>query len=304
MDYKNYYDILGIKRDASGDEIKNAYRKLAKKYHPDRNQGNKDAEDKFKDLSEAYEVLGDAEKRKKYDTLGENWNRYQQSGHHGGFDDFAKDGYRQYYYEGDINDLFGGGGFGSGGGNHSDFFERFFGGAFGQQGRKREMTAPDYKVDLQLSLEEAFQGTSRIIQLPDEKLRVSTRPGAYTGQILRVKEKGASANGKRGDLLANITVLPHAAYKRNGDDLFADQQVDLITAVLGGSLTVNTLHGKLNIKVLPGTQPGKTIRLKGKGMPRYGTKDFGDLYLKLQVHIPENLTDQQKQLFEQLKTIS
>lgn len=299
MDYKNYYDILGLGKTATAAEIKAAYRKLAKKYHPDKNQGNAQAEARFKEISEAYEVLSDETKRSQYDALGENWRNFQQNKGGAGFDDFVKSGGRQYHFEGNLNDLFGGGGSG-----YSDFFERFFGGAFAGQ-RKQQMPGADYQTEITLTLEEAFNGATRMLQLPNEKLRVSIRPGAYNGQRLRIKGKGGSGIGtERGDLFATVKVLPHKVYERNGDDLYASHTIDLYTAVLGGSATVNTLHGPLSLKVDAGTQSGKNIRLKGKGMPFFNSSGYGDLYLKLHVQIPHVLTDEQKQYFEKLKSIA
>ncbi len=301
MDYKNYYKILGVSRDASAAEIKKAYRKLAVQYHPDKTSGDVKAEEKFKEVSEAYEVLSDVEKRNKYDTLGEDWKQYRQAGNSSNFDDFAKGGYQ--YYDGNLNDLFGGGGKFSAGG-HSDFFEQFFGGRFSNQGSKKASRGANYKTEVPITLEEAFHGATRIVELPDEKIRLTTKPGAYTGQLLKARGKGAAGANGRGDLMASITVLPHHRYKREGDDLYASEKIDLYTAVLGGHLTVETLPGKVNLKIPAGIQSGHTIRLKGKGMPKSVSGEFGDLYLTINVSIPEHLNERQQQLFEELKNNS
>ena len=295
MEYKDYYKVLGIDKKASQDEIKKAFRKLAVQYHPDKNPGNKEAEDKFKLVNEAHEVLGDPAKRKKYDELGENWNKFDHAQYPGGG--------QQTYYEGDFNDIFGQ----AGGGHFSDFFEAFFGKrAGGRSQRSREFRGQDYEAEMEITLEEAYQGTARIIKVHDENLRITIRPGAYEGQLLRIKSKGAhgSSEQHRGDLYVRIRVKQHPVYRRRGNDLFAVHPVDLYTAVLGGESVVTTISGKVKVKIAPGTQNGKTIRIKGKGMPESARAGvFGDLYLELQVQIPENLTKEERKLFEQLRKL-
>jgi curved DNA-binding protein len=304
MEYKDYYQILGVDKKATQEEIKKAYRKLAVQYHPDKNAGNKEAEEKFKLIGEANSVLSDPEKRKKYDQLGENWQQFEQAGQQGG----NPFGGGQYHYQGDINDLFGNAGEGSG---FSDFFEQFFGrgagAATGGGGKRRRSSfrGNDYETEMEITLEEAYNGTSRIIQLENEKLRISTKPGAYDGQLLRVKGKGGKGSSPEhhGDLFVRVRLKPHNRFERRGDDLHVTQTIDLLTAVLGGDAVVETMTGKIKVKVDAGTQNGKTIRIKGKGMPvsdKAGA--FGDLYVKWQVQIPESLTDKQRELFEQLKT--
>ncbi len=298
MEYRDYYKILGVGKKASADEIKKAYRKLAVKYHPDKNPGNKEAEEKFKMVNEAHEVLGDPEKRKKYDTLGENWNKYQHAG--GGFEGQGGRGYR---YEGSMEDFFGGGGSG-----FSDFFEAFFGGrtAGSRQGRAAHFKGRDLETTMEISLEEAYQGTSRHIRLEDERLRITTKPGAYDGQVLRVRGKGGkgSSEAQHGDLYVRISVLPHPVFERRGDDLHKRHNIDLYTAVLGGETILDTMTGKIKVKVEPGTQNGRQVRIRGKGMPVYNTQRHGDLYVSLQVTIPDKLSKEQKELFEKLKNIS
>lgn len=292
MEYKDYYKTLGIDKKAGQDEIKKAFRALAIKYHPDKNPGNKEAEEKFKRINEANEVLSDSEKRKKYDELGENWQQHEQASQSNG----------RRYYEGA-----GGNGFGNGGQeDFSDFFEQFFGGRTqnGNFNTASDFKGGDYETEMQITLQEAYQGTSRIIQLENEKLRVTTKPGAYTDQVLRIKGKGAkgSSDIHRGDLFVRIKVIPHQQFIRKGDDLYSVHKIDLYTAVLGGEVIADTLSGKLKIKIAAGTQNGKTVRLKGKGMPVYERLNvFGDLYIQLEVKIPDKLTDKQKELFEQLK---
>ncbi|MEO5563140.1 MAG: J domain-containing protein [Chitinophagaceae bacterium] len=306
MEYKDYYKILGIDKKASDVDIKKTYRKLAVQYHPDKNPGNKEAEEKFKLINEANEVLGDPEKRKKYDELGENWNRFQQTGQGqpgSGFD-WSSFGGQGRAHQGDMNDTFG-----DGGNGFSDFFETFFGRSTGKKSGQRTQTnfrGQDYEAEVEIELEEVYKGTSRIIQVHDEKLRITVKPGAYSGQVLRIKGKGAagSSDQHRGDLYVRIRLKPHPAYNRRGDDLYANQSIDLYTAVLGDDVLVNTFTAKVKVKIPAGTQNGKTIRIKGKGMPVYDTTDkFGDLYLQLQVIIPDKLSKEERQLFEQLKKL-
>ena len=291
MDFKDYYKILEIDKKATPEEVKKAYRTLAKKYHPDKNLGNKKAEENFKLVNEAHEVLGDPEKRKQYDELGENWQQNQQA---------YNQQHNQYqrYYQGDQGQDFGG---------FSDFFEQFFSGRSRNAGQQRPKKGSDYETEMEISLEEAFSGTSRIIQVGQEKLRVTTKPGAYTDQQLRIKGKGArgSGDGNRGDLFVRIKVRPNTKYVRKGNDLYQTVTINLYDAVLGNDIVVDTLSGKLKIKINPGTQNGKTIRLKGKGMPINERPEyFGDLYLLLNVQIPEKLSEKQRKIFEELKEIS
>ncbi len=314
MEYKDYYKILGVSKNATQDEIKKAYRKLALKYHPDKNPDNSQAEDRFKEVSEAFEVLKDPEKRKKYDQLGANWKQYEQAGagQQGGFDwsQFGgRGGKRTYQYEGDLGDIFGDAGSG-----FSDFFNAFFGQMGGMSGRRsdpfarqRSMKGQDLRGDFEISLQEAFHGTSRVLNVNGEKLRITTKPGAYTGQELRIKGKGQPGRhqGERGDIYLKIKVTPHPHFQRKGDDLYTETRADLYTAVLGGKIQVNTLSGKVNVPVPAGTQSGSNLRLKGKGMPVYdkpGT--YGDLYVKVNVVIPKNLSEEQKKLFEKLRKLS
>lgn len=297
MDYKDYYKILGIDKKATQEEIKKAYRALAVKYHPDKNPNNKEAEAQFKLVNEANGVLSNAEKRKKYDELGENWQQYEQAGNQGGGNPFGGAAGQQYR----------GGNEGYGGQtDFSDFFEQFFAGKTRGGSNAQSRRGGDYETEMEISLEEAYQGTSRIIQVENEKLRITTKQGAYTDQQLRIKSKGAkgSSEANRGDLFVRLRVKLHPQFVRKGDDLYTTQNIDLYTAVLGGEVIVNTLSGQVKIKIAEGTQNGKSIRLKGKGMPIYEKSEFfGDLYIQLQVQIPENLTDKQKKLFEELKSI-
>lgn len=302
MDYKDYYKILGVDKKATQDEIKKAFRALALKLHPDKNPGNKQAEDQFKLVAEANEVLSKPDKRKKYDELGENWQQFEQSGNQPGGNPFGgAAGGQQYYYEGGGGDSFDSGGKG----DFSDFFSQFFSGKGRAGGGSQERRGGDYETEMEITLEEAYQGTNRIIQLENEKLRISTKPGAYTDLLLRIKGKGAKGSTEKhsGDLFVRIKVKPNPQFIRKGDDLYENQNVDLYTAVLGGEILVNALSGQVKIKTEEGTQSGKTIRLKGKGMPVYEKANaYGDLYVQIQVQIPQKLTDKQKELFEQIKS--
>ncbi len=294
MEYKDYYKTLGVDKNATQDEIKKAYRKLALKYHPDKNPDNKEAEAKFKEINEANDVVGDPVKRKKYDELGSNWKQYEHmGGQPGGGNPFGGGGF--------------GGGFG-GGGDFSDFFEQFFGGGGARGGgRQRARKGQDLQTEFEISLEEAYHGTSRVIQLENEKLRVSTKPGAYDEQQLRIKGKGGpgSTPATAGDLFVNVRVRPHHRFTREGDNLKTNHDIDLYTAVLGGDTLVETLTGQVKVQIPAGTQATKTVRIKGKGMPVYGKPEiFGDLYVTLKVLLPTTLTDKQKELFEQLRALN
>lgn len=317
MQYKDYYKVLGVDENASAKEIKKAYKKLAVKYHPDKNQDDKAAEEKFKEVNEAYEVLGDPEKRKKYDKLGANWEAYQQGG--GGFDwsqyggaHRGGQGGRTYYFEGDPSEFFGRGG--AGGTGFSDFFEAFFGGgggafqeAFGQQQQqRRQPRGRDIQAELPVTLEEAYHGASKTFEIGGEKLRIKIKPGAYDGQKLKLSGKGShpGRGGQRGDLYLLLRLQPHPRFERDGDNLLHEQTIDLFTAVLGGKVTVPTMTGPVTITVKPGTEPGKMLRLRHKGMPKYKKPDqYGDLFVKVNLELPHNLSKEERELFEKLKAL-
>ena len=217
MDYKDYYNILGVDKKASQDEIKKAYRALAVKHHPDKNPDNKAAEEQFKLANEANEVLGNPEKRKKYDELGENWQQYEKQGNQQGGNPFGGNQGGQYQYESNGNDPFGGQS------DFSDFFEQFFsGGAKNGGGRTQNRKGGDYETEMEITLEEAYQGTSRTIQVDNEKLRITTKPGSYNDQQLRIKNKGAkgSSEDHRGDLFVRIKIKNHPDFIRKEDDLY------------------------------------------------------------------------------------
>lgn len=312
MEYKDYYKTLGVSRNASQDDIKKAYRKLAVKYHPDKNPDDKETENRFKEINEAYEVLKDPEKRKKYDQLGSNWKQYEQAGYgsaqdagFGGFGGFGGQpgGGRSAQFEGNIEDLFGeSGGF-------SDFFNMFFGGMGGSSSQgfgrgQRTTKGQDLQAEIELSVHEAYHGSSRILNVDGKKLRINTKPGAYDGQELRIKGKGApgAGGGQSGDIYLKIRVRPDQEYQLDGHNIIKEVPVDIYTAVLGGKIRVNTLAGVINVTVPKGTQPGRMLRLRGKGMP-YPNEPakHGDLLLRLKVEIPKDLSKEEEKLFKELK---
>ena len=305
MDYKDYYKVLGVEKTASKDEIKKKYRKLAQKYHPDKNSGNKQAEEKFKEISEANQVLSDDEKRRKYDELGSNWNQFQQGGGGGGFDFSQFTGKRGGRSgRSGMEDIFGGSG------RFSDFFESFFGGGFQgdpQMARgNRQTKGRDYEAEINLHLSDAYHGTSTILNVDGQKIKVNLAPGVTHGQLLRLKGKGGKSpdGGPDGNIILKINIINNTKFELDNTDLHTTTEVDLYTAVLGGKLTIETLKGPMNINIPKETPNGKILRLKGLGMPVYGKAgSFGDLYIKLQVSLPVNLSPKETELFKQLSEL-
>jgi len=310
MEYKDYYKVLGVGRDAKTDEIRKAYRKLARKYHPDVNPNNKDAEERFKEINEAYEVLTDPEKKAKYDRLGSSWQQYQQTGGEpGGFDwsawfapgaqGGAQRQTRSEYV--DLNDLFGAGGF-------SDFFQSLFGGGGrpGASGARQAMMRPgrDIEQPVEITLQEAYRGTTRILQIGNRRLEVKIPRGVRTGSRVRVSGEGepGSNGGAPGDLYLVVQVAEAPDYRLEGDTLIRRLPVDLYTLVLGGEVTFETLDGrKLALRIPPETKPGRTFRLRGQGMPRLkNPNEYGDLLVEVYPVIPQHLSEQERALFRQL----
>jgi molecular chaperone DnaJ len=322
MPGKDFYTVLGIGRSASEKEIKQAYRRLARKYHPDVNPGDKTAEAKFKEMNEAYEVLSDPEKRKKYDRYGDQWQHAEQfaKAGQGAQWDFGKGGTYTTYDFGDLGDL-------------GDIFGGIFQG-FGGAGTARRSARPrgiEYPVEV--TLEEAYHGAKRVLQLQAEepcsvcggsgrvgrarcsncggsgrllrpkRLEVKIPPGVRDGSKVRIAGQGSQGyGGAKGDLLLVVKVLPHQIFERKGDDLNVEVPVPLTTAMLGGEVGVPTLKGNVALKVPPETQNGKVFRLSGQGMPHLNDSSRGDIFARVKVMLPTKLTQQERQLFEQLRS--
>jgi curved DNA-binding protein len=298
MEYKDYYQILGVSRSASADEIKAAYRKLAMKYHPDRNPGDKQAEERFKEMNEAYQVLSDPEKRTRYDQLGENYSKWQQNGGApGGFDWSRWTTQQPGAQEINLDDLFGGSG------AFSDFFRSIFGGmATGQNLRGQTRgRAPAVQQQVTISLPEAYSGTTRQLQIGNRRMEVKIPAGARRGTKIRVPGAGqAGADGNASDLYLIMDVAEDPAFERDGNDLHTQVTIDVFMAILGGEVEVRTLTGKVILTIPPGTQPEQTIRLAGRGMPLLKTPEVkGDLYVHVKVQVPRKLNARQKSLLEQ-----
>jgi curved DNA-binding protein len=309
MDYKDYYKVLGVNKNADEKEIKRAYRRLAREFHPDVNPGDAQAEEHFKEINEAYEVLGDSEKRAKYDQFGASWQQYQHmGGDPSGFDwsqwmSGGHPGGTRVEFSGDLGDLFGGGA-----GGFSDFFNALFGdmgirsSGFGRRGRSG-IRGQDLEQSVQVTLEEALHGTRRLLEKDGRRLEVKIPRGVKTGSRIRIAGEGGlgSSGMPSGDLFLKVNVSPHAVFTRDGDNLRREIDVDLYTAALGGEVRVGTLDGYVTLKVPPETQSGRTFRLRGRGMPKLGKRDErGDLYVKARVQLPQNLSEREKQLFREL----
>jgi curved DNA-binding protein len=312
MEYKDYYNILGVAKNADEKEIKRAFRRLARQHHPDVNPNDAQAEERFKEINEAHEVLSDPEKRKKYDQLGADWQRWQQmGGRPGGFDwnrwTSGQAGDRVHVRYGtpdDLEDLFGGGS------PFSDFFSQIFGGMGGSPGaggfeyQVRQQRGRDYEQQIEITLQEAYQGTTRILQKDGQRLEIKIPAGARTGTRVRMSGEGGAgaAGGPAGDLYLRVTVLPDPQFERKGDDLHTTVTADLYTMLLGGELPVPTMSGEVVLTIPAGTQNGRTFRLRGKGMPRLRQPDqHGELFARVEVRLPTSLTPQQRELFEELR---
>jgi curved DNA-binding protein len=305
MEYKDYYKILGVDRSANENEIRRAYRKLALKYHPDRNPNDSSAEEKFKEINEANQVLSDPQKRARYDQLGESYTQWQARGAPtDGFnwEDWAnvRTGGGTRVDMGDLEDMLGG--------QFSEFFRNIFGGMYNtdsrtqsQRTRSSQARKPEYQQKVTISLTEAFQGATRRLEIQDRKLEVKIPPGAHTGTKVRVSGAIATQTGERDDLYLVLEVADDSRFERKGDHLHTTAALDLYTAILGGEITINTLSGKIMLTIPPGTQPDQVFRVSGRGMPHMkDPQTHGDLFVKVKIQIPQRLTQQQKQLFEQL----
>jgi len=322
---KDYYQILGVSRNASEKEIKQAYRRLARQYHPDLNPGDKTAEAKFKEINAAYEVLSDPEKRRKYDQFGDQWEYGEQFAKAQGPGrarwGFDKAGTAFEY--GDLADL-------------SDIFSRFFADSGIDFGiRRGPQRGQDAESPIEVSLEEAYHGSTRVIQVESQepctscqgtgrvgnricticngagrrsipkRLEVKIPKGVRDGSRIRIAGEGGPGygGGSKGDLYLVVKLLPHRLFERKGDDLYTEVAVPLVTAMLGGEVTLPTLNGNVSLKIPPETQNGKVFRLAGKGMPRLGNSDYGNMFAKVKVVLPTKLTDEERKLFEKLKSV-
>ncbi|MDR4892940.1 MULTISPECIES: J domain-containing protein [unclassified Chryseobacterium] len=302
MAYIDYYKILGVDKSATQDDIKKAYRKQARKHHPDLNPGDKEAEKKFKELNEANEVLSNPENRSKYDKYGENWK-------HGEEYEKAQQQQQRQYQQQSYNGGYSGADFGEGE-DFSDFFQNMFGGSgggFGKSSRGRasgKFKGQDVKAELSLNLRDAAKTHPQTFEINGKKVRITIPAGVYDGQQIKLKGHGNPGinGGPNGDLYITFNIPVDPDFERIGDDLKTKVAIDLYTAVLGGEVKVNTLEGSVNLKVKPETQTGMTVRLKGKGFPVYKKEgEHGDLFVTYEVKLPTNLTEKQKELFEQLK---
>lgn len=319
MEYKDYYKTLGVSKNASQEEIKKAYRKLARQYHPDVNTDDPKAEERFKEVNEAYEVLSDADKRQKYDQFGSQWKQYQRAG--GRPEDFNWGQWRTQPGGGtytrvspeDLAEMFGGG---AGPGGFSDFFEALFGGmgarrASGFGGQQTYSNRPrqgrDAEHTLQISLAEAFYGTSRTLEWEgSRRIEAKIPPGVDTGSRIRLSGQGQPgiSGGEAGDLYLNIEVIPDSRFQREGDDLKVTVPVDLFTALLGGKAEVTTIDKTVNLTIPSETPNGKVFRLSGLGMPRLKNRQQrGDLYATVAVELPTNLSEEEIDLLRQLQAL-
>jgi curved DNA-binding protein len=292
MDYIDYYKTLGLDKGASDDDIKKAYRKLARKYHPDLNPNDKEATKRFQQINEANEVLSDPEKRKKYDQYGSNWQQAEQyekaRSSQGGGSPFG-----QYTYSSEGGDA-----------DFSDFFESLFGGG-GRQRTSRQTRGRDLHAQLHLNLSDVYTTQQQTLTVNDKKIRITIPAGVEDGQVIRLKGHGQpGSGGVAGDLYLTFVITNETAFARDGNDLHGAITLDLYTAVLGGDAMADTMGGKVKIKIQPGTQPGTKIRLKGKGFPVYKKENqFGDLIITLNVKIPTQLSEREKTLFTELSTL-
>jgi curved DNA-binding protein len=297
MAFIDYYKILGIDKSASAKDVKNAYRKLARKYHPDLNPNDKDAKKNFQQINEANEVLSDPEKRKKYDQYGKDWEHAEE---------FEKA--RQYQEQSaggrtgtDFSEA-------TQNGDFSDFFESLFGGA-ARGGRSRDVKfrGEDYQSELHLDLMDAYKTHQQMLTVNDKNIRITIPAGVENGQTIRIAGHGGQGinGGPNGDLYLTFLINNHPRFKRLGDNLYTTVELDLYTAVLGGEITVDTLDGKVKLKVKPETQNGTKIKLRGKGFPVYKNEgQFGDLLITYVIKVPTNLTEKQKSLFTELSRLS
>jgi len=290
MDYKDYYKLLGVDRKASDDDIRKAYRKLAKQYHPDYNPNNKQAEERFKEINEAYEVLSDSKKRGHYDRLGSDYSNWQRRGAPGNFnwDQYGGAPGGRVDID-DLNEMFGGGGF-------SDFFQTIFGMGGARPASRSRAQMQGYQQELEITLEEAYKGATRLLQAEGKEKQVRIPAGVRTGSKVRVA--GAGPNNL--DLYLIVEVQDDKRFERRGNDLHTTATASVFTAVLGGEADVETFDGKIKLNIPAGTQPEQVFRLAGRGMPHVkNPNDKGDMYVRLKVQIPKYLSAKQRELLEE-----
>lgn len=298
MEFIDYYKILEIPGTASDSDIKKAYRKLARKFHPDLNPNDENAKKKFQQVNEANEVLSDSEKRKKYDKYGKDWKHA---------DEFEKANQQQSQSRGS------GGGqqsYGNGGGDFSgdfsEFFESMYGRGQGERGRQTKFRGQDFNAELHLDLKDVFQTQQQTLTVNGKNIRLTIPAGVENGQIIKITNHGSpgSNGGPNGDLYITFTVANHTKFKREGNNLYSNVDLDLYTALLGGDVLVDTFDGKVKLKIAPETQTGTKVKLKGKGFPIYKKdKEFGDLYITYAIKLPTNLTEKEKELFTELSKL-
>jgi curved DNA-binding protein len=291
MDYVDYYKLLGIEKSATQKDIKSAYRKLARKYHPDLNPNDKDAKRKFQQINEANEVLSDPVKRKKYDQYGKDWQHSDQFEQHSQYRQQTA-GQKKYAQTQSGEDF-------------SDFFESLFGGGASGFGRTRQakFRGEDFNAELQLELKDAYTTHKRTLNVNGAKIRITIPAGIENGQTIKIPGHGGKGinGGPDGDLYITFSIADHSGFKRLGDDLYTTVDLDLYKAVLGGEITIETLSGKVKLKVSPETQNGSRVKLKNKGFPAYKKEGLsGDLYITYNIKIPTNLSEKQIELFRQL----
>ncbi len=302
MAFIDYYEVLGVGKSAPDKDIKSAYRKLARKYHPDLNPDDAEANKKFQQVNEANEVLSDPEKRKKYDQYGEHWQ-------HGEAYEQAQRQQQSQQYSGGPGGGYANESYGDAGGDFSDFFQSMFGGMGGggsRGGRQARYRGQDFNAELQLSLQQASETHKQTLTVNGKNIRINIPAGVENGQTIKIAGHGGPGanNGPAGDLYITFTIAEDARFKRSGNDLYRTVPIDLYTAILGGELTIDTLNGQVKLKVKPETPNNSKVKLKGKGFPVYKRdNEFGDLYLTYDVQLPTQLTDEQKELFKQLAAL-
>ena len=292
MPFIDYYKILGVTKSATEAEIKKAYRKLARKYHPDLNPDDKAAEKKFKEINEANEVLSNSENRKKYDQHGEHWQQAE-----------AYEKAKQQQYQGSYQ--------GASGGHSeedfSDFFENMFGGRSSQgSGRQVKFRGQDFNAELQLDLKDVYATHKRTLTVNNKNIRITIPAGIENGQIIKIKGHGGKGvnGGPNGDLIIQFSIINHSKFKRDKANLHVTVDLDLYNALLGGEIMVDTFNGKVKLNIKPETQNGTKVKLKGKGFPKYKKEDqFGDLYITYQIIIPSKLSDEEKALIKELQKL-